>query len=151
MVGSFNGHTTVKTLVWTLFYSSFWSSWADLSFAPIFRVWSRLRVLEYRTQKSEVWSVESENRHLYRVLKTNGSKYTRGLDPLYGDACSAKSFEVLHLILSTDCSRIDWLQSVLKIRRFKNLFLDFCAMSGTCTSSMQTPETPSTALYRVCF
>jgi hypothetical protein len=45
------------------------------------------------------------------------------LDPLFGDACGAKSFEVLPLILSTDCSPIDWLQSVLKIRRFKPVFL----------------------------
>ena len=33
-----NGHTSVKKLVWTSFYSPFWSSWADLSFAPTFRV-----------------------------------------------------------------------------------------------------------------
>ena len=47
------------------------------------------------------------------------------LDPLYGDACSAKSFEVLPLIFITDCSPIDWLQSVLKIRSFENFFLSF--------------------------
>ena len=38
---------------------------------------------------------------------------------------SAKSFKVLALIFSTDCSPIDWLQSVLKIRSFENLFLFF--------------------------
>jgi hypothetical protein len=53
-------------------------------------------------------------------LKINRSKFTRGLEPLYGDALSAKSFEVLTLIFSTDCSPIDWLQSVLKITRFEN-------------------------------
>ena len=37
----------------------------------------------------------------------------------------AKSFEVLTLIFSTDCSPIDWLQSVLKITRFENVFLFF--------------------------
>jgi hypothetical protein len=36
-----------------------------------------------------------------------------------------KSFEVLHLIFITDCSPVDWLQSVLTIRSFKNLFLSF--------------------------
>ena len=45
--------------------------------------------------------------------------------PLYGDACSAKSFEVLPLIFITDCSPIGWLQSVLKIRSFENFFLSF--------------------------
>jgi hypothetical protein len=59
------------------------------------------------------------------VLKMNGSKFTRGLDPLYSDACSAKSFKVLALIFRTDCSPIDWLQSVLKIKSFENLFLFF--------------------------
>ena len=38
---------------------------------------------------------------------------------------SAKSFEVLPLIFITDCSPIGWLQSVLKIRSFENLFLSF--------------------------
>jgi hypothetical protein len=57
------------------------------------------------------------------LLKTNRSKFTRGLEPLYGDAPSAKSFEVLTLIFSPDCSPIDWLQSVLKITRFENVFL----------------------------
>jgi hypothetical protein len=54
-------------------------------------------------------------------------KCARGLDPLHGNACSAKSFEVLALIFSTDCSPIDWLQSVLKIRSFEkeNIFLFF--------------------------
>jgi hypothetical protein len=54
------------------------------------------------------------------LLKINCSKFTRGLEPLYGDARSAKSFEVLTLIFSTDCSPIDWLQSVT---RFENIFL----------------------------
>jgi hypothetical protein len=45
------------------------------------------------------------------------------LEPLYGDARSAKSFEVLTLVFSTDRSPIDWLQSVLKITRFENVFL----------------------------
>jgi hypothetical protein len=47
------------------------------------------------------------------------------LDPLYyyGDACGAKSFEVSPLIFSTDCSPIAWLQFVLKISRFENVFL----------------------------
>jgi len=57
------------------------------------------------------------------VLKIKCFKFTRGLEPLYGDARSAKSFEVLTLIFSTDCSPIDWLQSVLKITRFENVFL----------------------------
>jgi hypothetical protein len=61
----------------------------------------------------------------YLNLKINRSEFTRGLEPLYGDALSAKSFEVLSLIFSTDCSPIDWLQSVLKITRFENVFL-FC-------------------------
>jgi hypothetical protein len=56
------------------------------------------------------------------VLKINSSKFTRGLEPLHGDACSAKSFEVLHLIFRTDCSPIDRLQSVLKITRFEDVF-----------------------------
>jgi hypothetical protein len=47
------------------------------------------------------------------------------LDLLHGDACSAKSFEVLPLIFSTDCSPINWLQSVLKIRRFDPFFILF--------------------------
>ena len=51
------------------------------------------------------------------------SKFTRGWEPLQGDARSAKSFKVLTLIFSTDCSPIDWLQSVLKITRFENVFL----------------------------
>ena len=59
------------------------------------------------------------------VLKTNASKFTRGLGPLYGDAQSAKRFEVLTLVFSTDCGPIDWLQSVLKIKRFVNVFLFF--------------------------
>ena len=59
------------------------------------------------------------------VLKSNRSKFTRGLDPLCGDACSAKSFKVLALIFGQDCSPVDWLQSVLKIKSFENLFLFF--------------------------
>jgi hypothetical protein len=47
------------------------------------------------------------------------------LGPLYGDACSAKSFEVLTLVFSTDCSPIGWIQSVLRITRFENIFLFF--------------------------
>jgi hypothetical protein len=47
------------------------------------------------------------------------------LESLYGDARSAKSFEVWILIFSTDCSPLDWLQSVLKITRFENVFLFF--------------------------
>jgi hypothetical protein len=47
------------------------------------------------------------------------------LKPLFGDACNAKSLEVLTLVFSTDCSPIGWLQSVLKITRFENVFL-FC-------------------------
>jgi hypothetical protein len=56
------------------------------------------------------------------ILKISGSKFTRGLDPLKGDACSAKGFEVLPLIFTTDCSLIDWLQSVLKIKSFEIYF-----------------------------
>ena len=56
------------------------------------------------------------------ILKTNASKFTYGLDPLYGDACSTKSCEVSPLNFSTDRGPIDWLQSVLKFRRFANLF-----------------------------
>jgi hypothetical protein len=47
------------------------------------------------------------------------------LDALYGDSCGAKIFEVLPLIFSTDCSPIDWLQFVLKISRFENVFIFF--------------------------
>jgi hypothetical protein len=47
------------------------------------------------------------------------------LDPLYSDACSAKGVEVLALIFNTDCSPIDWLQSVLKIKSFEFFFLFF--------------------------
>ena len=60
-----------------------------------------------------------------QLLKINRSKFTRGLEPLHGDARSAKSFKVLTLIYSTDCSPIGWLQSVLKITRFENVFLFF--------------------------
>jgi hypothetical protein len=63
--------------------------------------------------------------NLVCILKTHGFKFTRGLEPLYGDARIAKSFEVLTLLFSTDCSPIDWLQSALKIRRFENVFLFF--------------------------
>jgi hypothetical protein len=37
-----NAHNFVKNLVWTSFYSQFWNSWADLSFAPTFRVWRQI-------------------------------------------------------------------------------------------------------------
>ena len=57
------------------------------------------------------------------LLKINASKFTRGWEPLQGDARNAKSFKVSTLIFSTDCSPIDWLQSVLKITRFENVFL----------------------------
>ena len=63
--------------------------------------------------------------NLVCILKTHGFKFTRGLEPLYGDARIAKSFEVLTLLFSTDCSPIDWLQSALKITRFENVFLFF--------------------------
>jgi hypothetical protein len=66
--------------------------------------------------------LEYSTRVLNLVLKINCSKFTRGLEPLNGDARSAKSFEFLILIFSTDCSPIDWLQSVLKITRFENVF-----------------------------
>jgi hypothetical protein len=56
------------------------------------------------------------------VLKINRSKFTHGLEPLYGDARSAKSFEVLTLVFSADRSPIEWLQSVIKITRFEQLF-----------------------------
>lgn len=39
-----NAHNFVKNLVWTSFYSPFWSSWADLSFAPTFRVWRQILI-----------------------------------------------------------------------------------------------------------
>ena len=57
------------------------------------------------------------------VLKMIRSKSARGSEPLQGDARSAKSFEVLTLIFSTDCSPVDWLQSVLKITRFENVLV----------------------------
>ena len=66
------------------------------------------------------------------VLKTNASKFTSGLEPLFGDACSAKSSEVLTLVFSTDCNPIDWLQSVLKITRFENVFLFFSFLKIRC-------------------
>jgi hypothetical protein len=60
------------------------------------------------------------------VLKTNASKFTRGLDnglePLYGGACNATSLKVLTLVFCTDWSPIDWLQSLLKIARFENIY-----------------------------
>ena len=47
------------------------------------------------------------------LLKINRSKFTRGLEPLYGDACSAKSLEVLTLVFRTDCSPIrHWLATI---------------------------------------
>jgi hypothetical protein len=39
---SSNAHNFVKNLIWTSFYSPFWKSWADLSFAPTFRVWRQI-------------------------------------------------------------------------------------------------------------
>jgi hypothetical protein len=53
-----------------------------------------------------------------RLLKTNRLKFTINLDPLYGDACVAKSFKVLPRIFSTEFGPIYFLQSVLKITRF---------------------------------
>jgi hypothetical protein len=47
------------------------------------------------------------------------------LEPLYGDAPNAKSFEVLTMIFSPDCGNIDWLQSAPKITHFENVFLFF--------------------------
>ena len=69
------------------------------------------------------------------ILKINASKFTRGLEPLYGDACGAKSLEVLTLVFSTDCSPIDWLQSVLKITRFENVFLFFLLFENQASRS----------------
>ena len=70
-----------------------------------------------------------------KLLKINSSKFTRGLEPLYGDACSAKSLEVLTLVFSTDCSPIDWLQSALKIARFENIFLFFLFFENQASRS----------------
>ena len=39
-----NAHNFVKNLVWTSFYNPFWISWADLSFAPTFRVWRQILI-----------------------------------------------------------------------------------------------------------
>jgi hypothetical protein len=47
------------------------------------------------------------------------------LEPLYGDAPSAKSFGVLTMIFGPVYSPIDWLQSALKITHFENVFLFF--------------------------
>jgi hypothetical protein len=69
------------------------------------------------------------------VLKINASKFTRGLEPLYGGACSAKSLKVLTLVFRTDCSPIDWLQSVLKITRFENVFLFFLFLKNQVSRS----------------
>jgi hypothetical protein len=57
------------------------------------------------------------------------------LEPLYGDARSAKNFEVLTLIFSTDCSPIDWLQSVLKITRFEYVFFSFSFFENQASRS----------------
>jgi hypothetical protein len=48
------------------------------------------------------YQVESEVKYPDKglLLKINASKFTRGLEPLYGDACSAKSVEVLTLVLT---------------------------------------------------
>ena len=70
-------------------------------------------------------NLDDENLLCICILKINRSKFTRGLDPLIVDACSAKIFEVLPLIFSTDCSPVDWLQSVLKFKRFEDVFLSF--------------------------
>jgi hypothetical protein len=67
----------------------------------------------------------NESIRILRILKTNEFKFTLILDPLYGDEFSAKSFEVLPMIFSTDCSPIDWLQSLLKTRHFEYVFLLF--------------------------
>jgi hypothetical protein len=63
------------------------------------------------------------------------SKSARGSEPLQGDARSAKSFEVLTLIFSADCSTIDWLQSVLKISRFENVFLFYFIFENQASRS----------------
>jgi hypothetical protein len=47
----------------------------------------------------------------------------------YGDARSAKSFEVLPLIFITDCCLVDWLPAVLKIRSFEEKFFLFLISS----------------------
>ena len=58
-----NAHNFVKNLVWTSFYSPFWSSWADLSFAPTFRVWRQilffLLALSVKATVSLSWSYRS--------------------------------------------------------------------------------------------
>jgi hypothetical protein len=69
------------------------------------------------------------------LLKINCPKFTRGLEPLYRDARSAKHFEVLALIFSTDCSPVDWLQYVLKITRLENLFLFFLFFENQASRS----------------
>jgi hypothetical protein len=43
-------------------------------------------------------TVYSSTEYTMVILKINCFKFTRGLEPLYGDARSAKSFEVLILI-----------------------------------------------------
>ena len=57
-------------------------------------------------------------------LRTDSPSPVAGLE-VDGDAGSAKSFSVLPLIFITDCSPIDWLQSVVKIRSFENVFFSF--------------------------
>jgi hypothetical protein len=69
------------------------------------------------------FSIDLSGICFHLLLKINASKFTRGWEPLQGDARSAKSFKVSTLISSTDCSPIDWLQSVLTITRFENVFL----------------------------
>jgi hypothetical protein len=65
----------------------------------------------------------------------NASKFTRGLDPFLGDACSAKSFEVSPLIFSTDCIPIDVLPFVLKISRLEDVFLFFFSSKNQASRS----------------
>jgi hypothetical protein len=54
---------------------------------------SLVDLLQYRYYQVKIYIVLAST-----TLKTNTSKFTRGLDPFYGDASSAKSFKVLLLI-----------------------------------------------------
>jgi hypothetical protein len=87
----------------------------------------------------------------YKLLKTNASKFTRGLEPLYGDACSAKSLGVLTLVFSTDYSPINWLQSVLKITRFEKIFLFFLFYENQASRSRGGEIGLVRCLGRSCF
>jgi hypothetical protein len=70
------------------------------------------------------------------VLKIKCFKFTHGLEPLYGDARSAKSLEVLTLIFSTDCSPIDSIDwSLLKITCFENVLLFYCFFENQVSRS----------------